>query len=211
MTLEGAWERKDKAHEYRRRGEFNDAGDYYTITAYEYLGESPPTTGHSICHAEYFFLQAAVCYRLGNNFERGVNRCRQGILIAEDVLDRVMAAEEPENIYEKARRGAIYEYIGDFRAVGELEGADEAYDNAIRVYQDAGDPNTGYSEQEHMWLMEFFDLIADTVGDGLDPSWRSSLSDTTFTDWVKYKRNRLPKVLEELLERGKWDWEDASS
>lgn len=211
MTLEKAWEHDETADNYRQQGMFHEAGDYYTIAAYEYLGTSPPTTGLSISHPVYVLLQAAVCYRLDDDFDRAVNRCHQGILISEDVLERVMEAETPENIYDDARRGAIYEYIGDFRVVGELNGVDEAYDNAIHIYQGAGDPETNYSEQEHMRLMDFFDLIATTVSDGLDTSWRRSLSGLTFTDWAEYKREKLPELLSDLYEYGKWDWESSSS
>lgn len=209
MTHEHSRRRREIAHEYREKGRLNDAGDYFTLAAYEYLGECPLTSGRTISHAEYYLLQSAVCYRIDENWNRCENRCHQGILIAEDVLESVKRADKPENFYDRARRGALYEYIGDFRTVGELGEAREAYDNASQIYQNAGDPNTGYSEQEHMWLMEFFDLVASAVNDGLDDKWRSLLSDTTFSEWVEYKRERLPTLLDALDERGEWVWEDA--
>jgi len=209
MAYESARKHKEVANEYRRAEEFSEAGDYFTTAAYAYLGDSPPKTGLGITNAEYCLLQAVVCYRLGDQFSRAVNRSRQGILIAEDVLDRVLAAETPENVYDRARRGALYEFIGDFRVVGDLDGADEAYDAAVEIYEEAGDPTTGYSEQERMRLMDFLDLVGTAVGEELEASWRTGQHNSTFTEWVAYKRDQLPSVVTELMALGTWNWDDV--
>ena len=209
MAYQKARDHESAADDRRRRGDFAEAGDQFSAAAYAYLGlaDSLPTTGLGITNTEFSFLPASVCYRLDARPDRATNRCKQGILIAEDVLERTLTVERPENSYDQARQGAPYEFIGDLRLLGQLDGVESAYDEAIRVYETAGDPNTGYSEQEHMRLMSFLDLVGSGVGQPLDDEWRTGMAGATLTDWVEHKRAQLPVVLDQLLEKGSWRWE----
>lgn len=206
MTNERAWEHSDQADEYRTQGQFVDAGEYYTAAAYEYFGDGPPGfPAIHACHGEYMLLLASTCYRFGGRDERCVNRCRQGILVAEDMLERQLPPPAEENNYDTARRGSWYEYIGDFRTLANLDGAGDAYESAKAIYRMAENPPTAYSEQEHIWLMEFFETITQTTAKD-DATWaniRSSF-DTPLTDWVDYKAERLPGALDALLDRDQW-------
>lgn len=204
MTIERAIAHSDTADDYRSRSEYGKAGEYYTAAAYEYFGHDtfePP--GQRVSHGEYMFLRAGICYLLHGKPDRCENRCRQGILVAEDMVDRALAKPTPDNFYDQARRGAWYEYVGDFRVLAHIEGADEAYDLALEIYNDAGDPETGFSEQEHMWLMAFFQSVAEAVGYDRE-EWNTVRTDYKLSEWLEYKRTRLPNLIDKLAKSGEW-------
>lgn len=205
MTEENRWGNKEKAIELRNDEKLIDAGEQFTLTAYQYLGQSSfsPPYGHT-AWGLYALLMAGTCYIIGGEESRCKNRCRQGILIAEDIKHRVLAEPVPENIYDHARRGAWDEYIGDFRVLGQLEEADEAYDAAVEIYLDAGDPDTGFSEQEHMRLRQYFTEVAGATGynSGELNRLRTSIS---FSAWIAYKREYFPDILDRLSKSEKWE------
>lgn len=202
----------DKAESCRVRGELDEAGDHYASSGYSYLGRGPPGKfGMKVSHGEYMMLKSAACYRIASLDTRCENRCKQGILIAKDTIDRVFSEKEPDNCYDRARRGVWHEYIGGFRVIGNLSGTAEAYDNAIEVYTDAGDPDTGSSEQEHMWCMRFYRSLLEAVeangvtgGDDERGDIDSFQNDLSLSDRVEEKRDRLPKLVSQLSDRGGW-------
>lgn len=194
----------DRARELQSNGNSVQAGEYHTLIAHEWLGKSLPTKfGTKISGGEVALLRAAICYRLGGRLDRCENRCRMGILVAEDMIDRVFEMEPPENAYDRARRGAWYEYIGDFRCIGDFGDPGSAYDRAIEVYEDAGDPGTECSEQEHMYTMAVYNEVARALGRDPEPV-ETTQNDMTLTDWVEKKRETYPEMLTELDERGEW-------
>ncbi|QCJ46439.1 MULTISPECIES: hypothetical protein [Haloprofundus] len=204
MTCETAWEHVENAEAHRRRGEFSAAGDWFTAAAYEYLGDSPPGfPATTACKGEYMFLLAGVCYRLAGTRDQCVNRCKQGILVAEDLNARHLPVPEDEYWFERARRGVWYEYIGDFRLVGELAGVEEAYTEAKRIYRLGEDPESGMAEQEHLYLFEFFERVVQVSAE-TDDEWREIRHHTPFTKWVDYKLNTLPDALDDLFTRNEW-------
>lgn len=204
MTEERARLYESEAKKKRSNSEYFDAGELFTLASYEYLGTGVPGFPATVwCEAVYTLLLGSVCYRLANKEATCINRCEQGILIAEDLNDRHLPGPEDEYWFERARRGVWYEYIGDFRTVAGIDGADTAYDEAKTIYRKGKDPETGFAEQEHMRLLEFFEQVA-----GLDPmedeDWHRIRQDMPFTHWVDYKAEVLPKKLDELYERGEW-------
>lgn len=62
------------------------------------------------------------------------------------------------------------------------------------MYRAAGDPDTGYAEQEHMRLMSFYNSVALAAGRD-EPEWFSSRHDTTLPEWLSHKRQHLPDAL----------------
>ncbi|USZ71101.1 hypothetical protein [Natronosalvus halobius] len=126
-----------------------------------------------------------------------------GILIAEEMIDRVFAADPLEYFYDQARRGVWYEYIGDFRCIGNFGDPTSAYDQAREVYEAADDPDTWYSEQEHGYTMAVFREVARGVN--RDPGPIDDMeNDMTLTDWVSFKEDAYPSLLDDLTERGDW-------
>lgn len=74
-----------RGHECRREKQFVEAGDQYTHAAYTGFAESEFRKMTKLSSAVYWLLCSGLCYRLGDRLDRCQNRCRQGVLIAEDL------------------------------------------------------------------------------------------------------------------------------
>lgn len=214
MTWKQGSEYAKTADEKRQNGRFIEAGDYYTQATYEYLGHSGarPNRSESPKGLHYLAL-ASVCYRLGNREDYSQNRCQQGVLIAESISERDLSHNpSPSNQYEIARRGAWFEYIGDFRVLGDLDDPDGAYEAAKEVYLDAGNPNFAIIEQEHLRLVELVRKIGTATEYDLEELYRLQrhYDGGTLIEWVDYKREHLPKLLELLLMQGEWQYQNDS-
>lgn len=206
MTSESTQKTSRVGHEHRRNGDFVEAGECYTSVAYHYFSQWPPVRGKKTSQGEYFLLLAATCYRLGGQMDRAMNRCQQGILIAEELLDRTKELGG-SSAYDRSRYAAWHEYIADFRLVGELDGTSESYEQAKRAYLDEGDPPFAHREQEHIWLAEFFELVL--LGTSHDTEeWRVFRREATFSEWVEYKQDQLPDALDALVSQSSWDIEE---
>lgn len=203
MTSEMARELLEDAEAAHEENDLVTAGDLYTRTAYAYVASGPYDPGGWTSKGLYCLLLAATAYKVAGRDQLCENRCRQGILIAEDVSERALAGSTPSNIYDDAKRGVWQEYIGDFRLVAGLDGADEAYDRATNVYVEAGDPETSYAEQETGWIMAYFREVARPTGMDVE-----TLSEVQMrypmSEWVAFKRDHLPEALETLVKRGSW-------
>lgn len=129
-----------------------------------------------------------------------------GILLAEDYLEYVDHREIDPGSFADLRRGAWPEFIGDLRTVARRDDAEEAYDRAREMYASAGDWEIAMAEQEHIRLTGFFRDVKESLGH--DSTDESNIElrplGPTFTDWLEYKRERLPRFLDELDERGEW-------
>lgn len=206
----------DEAHDHRNDAEaivhgeqdFPRAGDVYTTSGFARLGIRPPTRqGLNVGTGLVEFLYASTCYRLGDLQQRCVDRCQMGVLIANEMRERVHDREPPDNFYERARRGVWDEFVGDFRIIAGFDDPDAAYARAQKTYRDAGDPRTGYAEQIHIGLMGFVQRIEMGLGHDMDP-WSNIRSEITLSEWVEYKREHLAEFLEELVKQGEWVWEE---
>lgn len=193
----------ETADAYREEHRYAKSGEFYSVAAYEYLGDGPPSIpGTKYSHGLFALLLGSTCFRLAGQLARCENRCRQGLLVAEDMLHMYGEEREVSNDYEYARKGAWHEFIGDFRTLGGLTDAEIAYDTAEQIYRAANNPPTAHREQEHMWLMRYLELVA---GETLDSTkYRRIIRQTTLLDWLAYKRQELPTVLEAVFERGTW-------
>lgn len=203
MNSEIAHRRAQTGHDHRKNGDFIEAGEYYTATAYQYFSEwAEDCRGKKVSQGEYFFLLAGTCYRLGGQISRATTRCKQGVLIAEELLGRTRNLGGSA-AYDRVRYAAWYEYIGDFSVVGDFEREMDAYEEARQVYLEEDDPPLAHREQEHMWLTEFFEQVVCGVGYDAD-EWQEFTRESTFSEWVEYKRNRLPDALDELASQSMW-------
>lgn len=196
---------RNRAIRLRTDGELVRAGEYYSLAGFARLSDDVPGRyGIRVSGGVVNLLRAAICYRVGDRMDRCRNRCRMGILVAEDMHDRVFDAEQPENSYDRARRGVWQEYIGDFRCIGDIGDPDAAYENAIDVYEHAGDPDTFYSEQEHCYTMAVYHEVTKAVDRDSGPI-DDYLNDMTFTDWVRKKQETYPLLLGELDQYDEWN------
>lgn len=225
MTTDHARELKAVANTKRKQGKFTEAGERYTRVAYEYLGESelfPPSTWGS--SGLLYMAVASVCYGLADDEYRCINRCQQGILVAEDMLDHAPSVE-PSNRFHRANRGTWYEYIGDFVLIGHAvtderldvrrsnaASTDELYDRAKEVYSDAGDPGLMAIEDVNNLSLTFFTFVARGADFDLSEfeAMREYETEATLSEWVDYKRKNLPGMIADLIASGEWQnmWDD---
>lgn len=203
---DAAREHRREADSHRRDGDFLTAGDYYMLGAYARFATGVPHLSDGI--GLQYVLRAGTCYRLGGRLDRCRNVCEQGILRAEDRIDRVFSRPEPEYFVDRAARGIWHEYIGDFRVLAELEANDEAYDDAVTIYEEAGDPDLNSAETRIRGNISYFhDLAAGVSDEAVAQLEEHTGYGTTFTEWVAFKRDQYPVLIEKLLERGSWTWE----
>lgn len=190
-----------RARSLRNEGRLHQAGDHFTAAAYSDFAKGPPTaTWYS--GGETNLERAALCYRIYGQAARSENRCRQGILIAEEMIDRDIPTE-PGSDWDRARRAIWHEYIGDFRTIAQLDGSNTAYSRAKSVYRRNGDPETSYAEEEHPPIFNFYRSVVGAVDQ--DPGPFDSLTSTlTFSEWVEMKQGRLGEAIEVLCDRGEW-------
>lgn len=206
---------KSKAHEHlsaaresRKSDDLVSAGNYYTAAAHEYAGTvtehifpEPDKTYAAVSNLCY----AATCYRIAGDDFRLQNRCDQGIHLAEDYIEYIQRQDFEERSFGDLRRGAWPEFIGDLRTVALREMADEAYDEAIEIYQSAGEWEFVMAEQEHSSLAGYFRSLRRGLGQEIPPTApEQEAFDISFAEWVEYKREHLPELLERLDEQGTW-------
>lgn len=191
-----------RARSLRKEGRLEEAGDNFTAAAYGDFAKGTPTvTWYS--GGETNLERAALCYRICEQMERCENRCRQGILIAEEMVDRVFDMD-PGSEWGRARRAIWHEFIGDFRTIAGLDGSDAAYSRAASEYRRNGDPETSYAEEEHPPIFNFYRSVVGAVEQ--DPGPFDTVTSTlTFSQWVELKRSRLGEAIEILCDRGEWD------
>lgn len=198
----------EKADEFRGSNELRKAGNFYTAAAYEYAGT---VSEHSFPDPDYTrsalgeLLKATTCYRIVGDEFRTQNRCELGTVLAEDYAEFSRNQEFDENSFANLRRGAWPEFIGDLRTIAERDDADEAYDRAKEIYESAGYWEFVLKEWEHIRLSSYFRLVREGLGHDIPrdaPEVHGM--DMTFTDWLEYKRERLPDMLDELEAQGTW-------
>src|SRR6056297_3123557 len=120
------------AQEKRNNGKFTDAGNYYTAAAngwfmrFWYLPEDlpesndiPATSVKYLARGVQDMLAAALCFRLIGSLDRSRNRCKQGILIVEDIIEY---GEVDNGLNETPRVGLLHEMIGDLKLFGGFDG-----------------------------------------------------------------------------------------
>lgn len=137
-------EQRREADSLRRNGDFLEAGDYYVLAAYARFATGVPHRSDGI--GLQYVLRAGTCYRLGNRPDWCRNVCKQEILPAEDRIERVFSRPALEYLVDKAVRGIWHEYVGDLRVLADLESRDEAYDDAVGISEETGDPDRNSAE-----------------------------------------------------------------
>ncbi|WEL22634.1 hypothetical protein HBNXHr_2594 [Halorhabdus sp. BNX81] len=131
-----------------------------------------------------------------------------GILLAEDYLEYIERQEFGPQSFGAFRRGAWPEFIGDLRTIAQRENADKAYDRAHEIYASAGDYEISTGEQEHMRLTSFFESVRRGLGHDIsNDALELQPMGPTMTDWLEYKRERLPAYLDQLEAQGEWPLE----
>jgi len=200
-----------EAQNLRDEGEPLQAGDMYTAAAHEYAGDAtkhsfpePDSTNGAVSRLRY----AATCYRIAGDEFLTHNRCELGTLLADDYINYIEGVDFEPGSFADLRRGAWPEYIGDLRVIAQRDDAAEAYDRATEIYESAGDCESVYAEQEHTRLGAFYKNVRRGLGHDIPEEAPERMGfGTTFSEWVEYKRARLPDLLDELERQGRWPTE----
>lgn len=207
--IEKARNLSKEARRLRQSNDLTEAADRYTAAAHEYAGT---VEGHvfpgsdSTVAALGELLNATTCYRIAGDTFRTQNRCELGILLAEDYIEYIENTDTDGNSFAEFRRGAWSEYIGDLRTIAQRDDAENAYDDAVSIYRSAGDEKFTFGEKEHMRLAAFFRAIRLGLGHDIphDAPEEQPWDGPLFSEWVEYKRKRLPDYLEQLDVQGEW-------
>lgn len=206
MTVDAGKEKANRAKRHHKNGEYEQAADLYTEAAFEYTGRDG--LEHSIAMADglrYLVLSAA-CLRLADMDSQSKHRCAIGARISEAVSERAMELPKEGNSYDQSVRGVWFEFEADFKTVGNLPGIEDALSRAEEFYLESGDPETSSFEQYHMIASAFTKMAyrgTQTETDELDEvlSYPSTL-----TDWIDFKRRRMPELLDKLDHQKEWTY-----
>lgn len=195
MSFQAYVDYRNEADDERQARAFKQAGDDYTLAAYTALSKSGLQGTADIARGLSSLMSAAICYRLDGNRERARNRCRQGILIAEDLR---------EYQFETAlSQGAMWEHIGDFRTIGDLAEAQDAYEMARDRYSEAGNPMEYACTEEFDATINIFRRVVEAID--YDTAWEAYQS--TQLERIDAKRAEFAEALEAVLEEGLWEYE----
>jgi hypothetical protein len=203
-----ARELSNQAGELRADNRLVEAGEQFTLAAYEYAGDHAlePPSQHAIAILNTI-IPAALCYRMAGYDERGVNRCEMGELIIEDVFDRYdKTGYDPEYNYDRARKGVFYELLGHLRIVAGRDDADEAFDQALDVYEATGCLEfIAWKGEQHSSLRPLLQSYKRGLGLEVDQYGPESIGpDVTLEELVAYEREHVPQFVSGLIERGEW-------
>jgi hypothetical protein len=196
---------RDRAIRALSRGEYGDAGDDYTLAAYGGLAgfegrrreAFDPDAGGRVAHSLAALFLAGVCYRVAGVDSRARNRAGQGILVAGDQREHVLA--------HPVERAACHEWIGDFRTLtGDGERADAAYDRAATAYADAA-PDDPAAWTARPMLQPGTDTVLQlSRPDDLD--WgdlHGADGADALANRVRFKRARLRSLVERRVDDGR--------
>lgn len=116
---------------------YERAGDEYTRAGWQILAEPRDETSGFDADEKGWVGQglaaltvAAVAYRLAGRADRATHRGVEGVAVARDLTN---ALTEP------VQQACLTEFVADFRVVGDLRDAEEAYDSAAAAYEVLGD------------------------------------------------------------------------
>lgn len=203
-TRRHAWDRRDEGDAHRADHEYVRAGEQYTAAARAYLGEGPPAPMTYARRAVVMLLQAAICFRLGDAPRRGDRRCREGTHVTLDAIEHAELEYDAEELSRATWFGAWHEYLGDLRLHGNVGDPNGAYDRAETIYERAQPTSTLLVEAENRSAVGHFNRLVEAVDADVE-AWESDPADESrFTDWLAYKREHLPRLLDALYEAGEW-------
>lgn len=201
---------KANAEKAKADAAYEQAGDWYTRTAYYSLSANA-FDKWGFWQAIDELRYAAVCYRLADEEERCTNRSNQAILMIEDVLNGRLPERQ---VKHDGWAGLGYEYIGDFRMIADIEGADDAYDQALKLFERVeqhGEPSPVYAwagEQGFETSTLFLFRLIDAVGWTLDSETYRDFRSLSLVRRIEYRKANLQELLSLVDDQGRFDWSD---
>lgn len=204
------------ARNARRNHQYKKSGEYYSLAYYAYLTAAwDERRTHDLGYlrmgsllqpfvwAEY----AATCYKVANGGRRSVNRVKQGLLALDDIRENVIDHE--------AWVGLSWELEADLRQIAELSEVEAAYTTAMKNYR-VVESNSNDSEILS-WTSEpgfneaslFVVALVEGVGENIDiTNLRTENNQPSLAKRLEFKQDNLARLLEQLMNQGKWQWMD---
>ena len=146
---------------------------------------------------------AAVAYRVAGRPDRGTHRGVEGVAVAQDLTN---------TLTEPVQQACLAEFVADFRVVGGLNDAQEAYESAAEAYTKLGDG----IEPQYWGTTPLFEAAAAPIKQvarsnangeiavkwedlhGSDPDQPGAFLEHR----VRYKRQRFPMFVEQVVDSG---------
>lgn len=191
-------ERANEARELLKQQDYKTAGDLYSFSAYSALGKSEYTATMVLGSSIYWYLCASLCYRLAGTLSRCRNRCKQGMLVCEDLRENVW--DEP------VRTGLTHELVGDFRILAGLNEHQRTYDRAKEYYVDCDNPIGWAGEPEFELPMLFFLRMAASTDHEIDAETISKIRSFALMDRINYKREYFESVVKDVVDDGYFEY-----
>ena len=187
------------------------AGDAYTRAAWDRLaapreGQSPFDADPKgwVGRALQRLALSGVCYRVAGRDDRATHRARESVAVAADLESALTAP---------GQRACLREFAADFHAIGGLDGAGDAYDDAERAYREDApaieDPQTLTTTPLFQGAAGPLKQVARGLDNGeIAVSWEDlhgpDPADTArfLAHRATFKRQRFPTLLERAVEAG---------
>lgn len=206
MTKESAHKKIKSAKEYQKNGNYAEAANRYTSAGYEYLGENGLVHSATAAYGLKSLLVAAACLRFQGKQDKYQTLCWQGVYISKALAEEALSRPPASHPHDQAERVVYTEFEGDFRIVGKLSGSEETYNHARELYQGAGNPNCVSCEQI-LGAVAYLPKIL-YRGTSLETTQLEDVlkPETTLTEWIDFKQQRLSFALERLEEEAEWTY-----
>jgi hypothetical protein len=206
MTSEAGRKKAKTAKQRHTSGDYTSAADAYTAAAYEYLGQNGIEHKPSVSIGLRYLATAATCIRHQSGVEECRDLCQQGVYISKMAAERASLLPEEPHPHDEAEKGVWSEFIGDFRQIGNLPNSGEAYDRAMTMYINAGDPQSISTEQFFMAVSALTKSLVrgtETGTEELDAVLRSG---GTLSEWISFKQANLPVALKKIDTTKDWTY-----
>lgn len=191
---------RKRADELRSERNYEPAGEKFTQASYAALAETQGKISAEATHVGiglYCLLGASVCFAVEDKADRSENRCRQGVLITDDL-------RENGTKYD-AQRGLLFEFRGDFELIGDLGAPEKSYEKAKGYYSSYNSPVGWSGEPIFDWNYAFFAHMAKAADHQIkDPENVHSYLNKR----IDYKCSHFPSIVCTVLESGEWVWSE---
>jgi hypothetical protein len=190
---------------------YEAAGDAYTRAAWRALADPRPDVdpfaadeqgwvGDGLAH----LVTAALSYRVAERPDRATRRGVEGVAVARDLEN---ALDHP------AQRACLAGFVADFRVAGGLDGADEAYAEAVERFEESAasidDPRALATTALFEAAGEPIAQVARGFADGeIAVGWDElhgsdpELPGEFLAERVRYRRRRFPSLVERAVAEG---------
>lgn len=190
---------------------YERAGDEYTRVGWQTLaaprdglsGFEPDEKGW-VGRGLAALATAALAYRVSGRADRGTHRGVEGVAVARDLTN---------TLTEPVQQACLTEFVADFRVVGGLSDAEEAYETAVQAYTELGDD---VDSPQYWATTPLFQAAAAPIKQVA----RSNANGEIAVKWedlhgsdpdqpgaflahrARYKSQRFPMVVEQMVDSG---------